>query len=261
MENVDIVLMLSLGLVSSLHCATMCGPLIGVATAPVAERRRGRMGWIIEAGWWQIAYHGGRGITYVLLGGILAALGTSLEKLAPARPVGGAIQLTVGAALIIFAVIAMLRGKAMSAPEGGGLLVRGLRRLLTSGRVSGMFGLGLVTAFLPCGVLYAAYARAIAAPSPTSGAIFMLAFWLGTVPLLFALGMVSAGAMSWLGRHAKVLVFLAVTFTGGWLSWKGVHNLSADEASAPPACHRHSASLYLDYFDRNCPAPTPDHST
>ncbi len=239
MESVDLLLMLTLGLVSSVHCATMCGPLIAVATAPVAERPRGARTFV-EIGVWQIAYHLGRGITYVLAGGVLAAIGTSLERLAPARPVGGAIQVAVGGLLIVLAMMAMIRGKALTAPEGASALVRGLRRLLTSGRVSGVFGLGLLTAALPCGVLYAAYGRAIAAPSPLSGAIFMAAFWAGTVPLLFGLGMVSAGALGWLGRHARLLVFAAVLFTGGWLTWKGVHNLTADRGAAPP-CHQHHA--------------------
>jgi hypothetical protein len=240
MHDVDLYLMLTLGLVSSLHCATMCGPLIAVATAPLAERRTGAA-WLAEAGLWQLAYHLGRGLGYAVAGAALAAAGTSLERLAPARPVGGVLQLAVGALLIGFAVVAMARGKALNAPQGAGLLVRWLRALVTSGRASGLFGLGLLSAALPCGVLYAAYGRAIAAPSIGHGAAFMALFWLGTVPLLFGLGLASSASLRWLGRHARLLVLLAVVSTGGWLAWKGVHNLTWHAAS--PACPHHHARL------------------
>ena len=95
-----------------------------------------------------------------------------------------------------------------------------------------MFGLGLLTGLLPCGVLYAAFARAMATSSPWEGGLLMVAFWLGSVPLLATVGLASGKLVSALGRHAAVLLFVAMLATGGWLTVKGYRNLTAPPAAA-----------------------------
>ncbi len=110
------------------------------------------------------------------------------------------------------------------------------------GALGGMLGLGLLTALLPCGVLYVAFARAVTAGSAIGGGLALLAFWAGTVPLLAAVGLVSGHAFRWFGRLAPVLLAVAMTVTGGWLVFKGQRNLSslAQAGTAAPApCPHH----------------------
>ena len=47
---------------------------------------------------------------------------------------------------------------------------------------------GLLTAFLPCGWLYLFALKAAETGSPLRGALFMIAFWLGSVPALVLVG-------------------------------------------------------------------------
>jgi len=61
---------------------------------------------------------------------------------------------------------------------------------------------GVVLGFLPCGLLYAALAVAASTAGPLDGALAMLAFGLGTVPSLAALGVF--GQM--VGRHWGAMV-------------------------------------------------------
>ena len=59
---------------------------------------------------------------------------------------------------------------------------------------SGGYPLGVVLGFLPCGFLYAALATTAASGSPLLGALGMLAFGLGTVPALVAVGIAGQAA-------------------------------------------------------------------
>jgi sulfite exporter TauE/SafE len=233
----DILLMLVFGLVSSLHCVTMCGPLIAVASAPLQESSPGAGRGLRALMGWQISYQLGRGITYITIGVILGFAGSMLSALLPARQVGGIIQLAVAAIFIGLALFAVLRGKAVTAPGSGSRLGGLIRKFVTSGRASGMFVLGLLTGFLPCGVLYAAFARSLAADSPSEGGLLMFAFWLGSAPLLVVVGLASGSLLRTFGRHANSLVAIAMLITGVWLGSKGLKNLMTD---APMPAHGHA---------------------
>jgi sulfite exporter TauE/SafE len=69
-----------------------------------------------------------------------------------------------------------------------------------------MFLLGLLLGLLPCGLSYAAFARALAAGGPAQGALLVLAFSLGTLPGLLLVG---TGASRFARRHAKLFDVLS----------------------------------------------------
>jgi sulfite exporter TauE/SafE len=186
---------------------------------------------------WQISYQIGRGVTYITIGVILGFAGRMLQTLFPARLFGGILQVAVGALFIGLALFAVLRGKTVTAPGGGSRFGRMIRKFVISGRASGMLVLGLLTGFLPCGVLYAAFARSLVADSPAEGGVLMLAFWLGSAPLLVVVGLASGSLLRTFGRHANVLVAIAMLVTGAWIGFKGVKNLTTD---APMPAHGHA---------------------
>jgi hypothetical protein len=213
-----------------------CG---GERSCPQAAAGAGRFGRRLVG--WQVAYHAGRGVGYVLLGMLLGAAGVAIGALFASRAVGGWIQVLLGVGVIAVGLLE-LRRPAANRGGAGGLVTRGLRRLVTSGHGLGMLGLGLLTALLPCGVLYVAFARAVTAGSAVGGGLALLAFWAGTVPLLAAVGLVSGHAFRSLGRLAPVLLAVAMTVTGGWLVFKGQRNLAAVAQAgtlAPAPCPHH----------------------
>jgi hypothetical protein len=61
---------------------------------------------------------------------------------------------------------------------------------------------GLVTTLLPCGWLYVFVTTAAASGHVLSGVAIMTAFWLGTLPMMMAVG---AGAQRVFGRFARRL--------------------------------------------------------
>jgi len=187
---------------------------------------------------WQAAYHAGRLVTYATLGAALALAGRLLGQLFPAVAVGSILQLVLGASLIVAAALLVLRGRAVRAPGRDSLLGRLLARAVTNRRAWGSLTLGLLTGFLPCGVLYAAFGLAVAASSPAQGGWLMLAFWLGTAPLLFAVGLLSGGLLRAL-RPAVATVLVAVVLVSGgtWLVAKGWRGLSDGPRATNPHLH------------------------
>ncbi|MEO8083762.1 MAG: sulfite exporter TauE/SafE family protein [Ardenticatenales bacterium] len=155
----------TLGLAGGLHCIGMCGPLACLLGRP--ERTP-----LSSLG----LYHGGRLAAYAMVGVLFASFG------APLRPV---LTWPVLAAIAVLPLLLYALRPSDLAP---GFLARwhalGARRLRGVAPPVRALGLGLLTPALPCGILYAAAGAAVAAPSAAVGALWMVAFAGGTLPLL-----------------------------------------------------------------------------
>ncbi|MEM6568836.1 MAG: sulfite exporter TauE/SafE family protein [Planctomycetota bacterium] len=177
-------------LLGSLHCAGMCGPLVAfVVGPPAAEGGRGAGQVRLQA-----AYHLSRGFGYVALGLAAGAAGRLADVagvLAGLQPLAAALA---GATLAAAGLVMLLGHFGRRIPEIGlpGPLARALRglqqrafRLPPTARA---FAIGATTTLLPCGWLYAFAVAAAGTGQPALGALVMAAFWLGTFPVLSALG-------------------------------------------------------------------------
>lgn len=169
------------GLISGVtHCAGMCGPfvlmrVVGRADAegPTSALRR-----LERAALWR--YHLGRGVTYMVLGGVAAsAAGVVLDWVGFRW-----VLVVVLAAAALMLVLAALRGGLPTA--GAGRISAAMTNLVGRASRLGDFPLGLALGLLPCGVLYGALAAAASTGDAVSGATAMGAFVLGTVPGLVA---------------------------------------------------------------------------
>jgi sulfite exporter TauE/SafE len=184
----DLLSMLVLGLLGTGHCVGMCGPL--VVAFPV------RIG-VFSAQLW---YHLGRITTYTLVGVALGALGSTLGRLdvlahlqVALGAVAAAFLLTFGLARIgLMREPAFLRAQGKVTLTGSGLV----RRLLGGRRPASMLPLGLVLGLLPCGLSYAAFARALPAGGPVEGGMMLAAFGLGTLPGLLVVGTAASRLMT-----------------------------------------------------------------
>ncbi len=162
------------GLVTSIHCAGMCGPL-ACAVIPLRQQQ----GDISTAA---TAYHLARLSSYAALGALAGGLGRMPLSLVS----GTALRWLPWLGVLFFVGLALrwdrhwpkipLLGRLYLAVSG---LMRGYPPSATSA------ALGLATPLLPCGPLYFLLALALLSGSVARGAEFMLAFGLGTVPLLW----------------------------------------------------------------------------
>lgn len=202
-----------IGALGGLHCLAMCGGFLAAATArdagaavptPLlpAATVLGR----------EVAYHGGRVATYMILGaafGTAGALAMNAAALAP-------LQRTFyfAANLLLIALGLHLAGRSSPIPllQTAGARVFGavlpvikpfLHRPGTTGRIV----LGLVWGLVPCALVYSVLPLALFAGGPVQGALVMLAFGIGTTPNLLALGMLMRRSRGIL--DAKTLRFTA----------------------------------------------------
>ena len=206
--TVDAASLFMLGVLGTGHCIGMCGPLV-VALPGQTGRFSAHL-----------AYHTGRLMTYTMVGALMGAAGSGLIHLA--TYLGGnpmlwvtrlqvGISLMAGLFLLFFGLsrlgcIAEPEWLAIASPNrlpGWKSLIskapdqRGDRDLLL---------MGLLLGGLPCGLSYAAFAKALAGASVLSGASMALIFGLGTLPGLLAIG---AGAAFLLHRFRQQADILA----------------------------------------------------
>ncbi|BBK32691.1 hypothetical protein EDC65_5198 [Stella humosa] len=207
------------------HCMAMCGPFVlgqVAAALPGAGQRFGTLERLRGAA--LVPYHLGRSTTYVLLGALGGALAGQAAAMAGSRWLPAGL-------LALAALLFLARGLQSLIPmaQGGGpttwaaaALSRRLAPLLQAPTGRRSFTLGLALGFLPCGLLYGALAAAAGSGSAGGGGLGMLAFAIGTLPALFAVGF--AGVFfgrRWhaLARRAMPAIMLVNAAALLWFAW------------------------------------------
>ena len=169
-----------IGLLTSVHCVGMCGGIclsqcVGAKGNRTADRVRP-----------SLLYNLGRVLSYTAVGGIVGTLGSVISLNGVMR---GAVALFAGVFMVIMGlnmldIFPWLRKCSLRMPK---FLVGSVE-----GKSNSPFYVGLINGFMPCGPLQAMQLYALSTGSPVQGAISMLLFALGTTPLLFGFGAVSA---------------------------------------------------------------------
>jgi sulfite exporter TauE/SafE len=196
-----VLAMLVLGVLSSVHCGAMCG---GIVTAfSTAAPLRPRTELLAR----QAAFNAGRISTYAALGGLAGALGSVGALASEALAAQTALYIFANATLVLVGVhLAGFGGPLARLEALAASLWRRVQplasRLLPAPGWPRAYAAGLLWGLLPCGLVYGALAVAIFAGSALDGALGMLAFGAGTLPVLVATGAAAAGARSWLRRRA-----------------------------------------------------------
>jgi sulfite exporter TauE/SafE len=165
---------LTAGLVTSVHCVGMCGPIAcGLSSLPSTETKRQLA---------IIAYHASRLTSYALVGAACGAIGQQ-----PLKWFFGSPAVLLPWILVALMVIFGL-GLEKKLPRPPALLRLATRLRFKFSRLSPISGgaaMGFLTPLLPCGPLYLLFGASLLTGSAIRGAEFALAFGLGTVPLLW----------------------------------------------------------------------------
>lgn len=186
--------MLVVGLVSSVHCVSMCGTLV----LSYAIKGDGG-GSLLKRMLPHAAYQGAKILSYMAVGLALGALGAAFN-LAGIR---GWVTLFAGAFMIVMGLnmtgkFPWLRWATLRPPKFLMKALMKLRRKAKAEQAEGESTLatpvlfGGLTGLMPCGPLQTAQIAAAGAGSPIAGAIAMLGFGLGTMPLMLGFGAVSS---------------------------------------------------------------------
>jgi sulfite exporter TauE/SafE len=203
---------LGASLLGSVHCAAMCGGftcLYASERAPsLGGRRHGRSQALLP----HAAYNGGRLVSYLTLGAIAGSIGGGIDHLGALARVSRLAAIVSGALLAIWGANTLLTaaGFRSAQPRAPRIVQVAMGELLVrlrgySATVRGV-ATGLLTTLLPCGWLYAFAATAGGTGNARDGMLVMVAFWLGTLPIMLAIG---AGAQRAFGAFQRRLPLVA----------------------------------------------------
>jgi sulfite exporter TauE/SafE len=192
------------GLLGGTHCIGMCGGIVGALSAGLsADVRNSRLRLFIT----QLTYNIGRVASYAIAGVIAGVLGqqVSVMELTGGFPLG---RVVAGVIMILLGFYLGGWWHALRWLERLGALlwkfIEPLGRRFVPVRHPGQaLLLGLVWGWLPCGMVYAVLALALASGSGSSGGAIMLAFGVGTLPTMLTLGVAFSSLGRWV-RDARV---------------------------------------------------------
>lgn len=184
---------LGVGLVTSVHCVSMCGML--VLSYAVKGAQEGSFAQRLTP---HLAYQTAKIFSYMLVGLALGAIGAAFDI----GGIRGWVMVAAGVFMVLLGLnmtgrVPWLKRLTLKPPA---FLVRALtatRRRANEQAAEGHVSIvtpltfGLLTGLMPCGPLQAAQLAAAGAGTPVQGAIVMLGFGLGTAPLMLAFGTAS----------------------------------------------------------------------
>jgi len=212
-----------LGFLGSVHCLGMCGPLmLGLPGMHLSTP---------SFVFTRLAHQAGRILVYSLMGAIVGGLGEAVIPGSAQRT----LSLIAGSAILLVAILAW-KGRGMNLPAAGPWvkIVSRFRRTwapaLQKSSPLALFLWGALNGLLPCGLVYAGLAGALASGSALAGALTMAAFGAGTLPAMLATALsgknVGAATRQKLQRLAPagaavvgvLLVFRGLALGIPWLS-------------------------------------------
>jgi sulfite exporter TauE/SafE len=219
---------LILGLIGSVHCAGMCGPL----ALALPSTGTGSLGFV--AG--RMAYNLGRIVTYCVLGLIFGLVGHTLVLAGIQR------WLSIGLGVALLGGLLSSRKLGLARPVVGMVnrLKDNMRVLLSRRSLIALAFLGLLNGLLPCGLVYVACAGAANTGDLFAGAHYMAAFGVGTIPMMLAIGL-SGKLIPWslrlqLRKVIPVSVFLVACLLILRGMSLGIPYLSPDLSTGGSAC-------------------------
>ena len=219
------------GLFGGVHCVAMCG---GIATALPATAR----GHAFAAALW---LNLGRVVGYTVAGVIVGGLGGGLLRIARLDGLANALRAVVGAILILAALRLLFPTRFVALTRFGQYVWQVLQplrqRVVPATGPLRPFALGLFWGWLPCGLSTTLLLAAWFEASALHGGLLMLAFGLGTLPLMTGL--------SWSGAHfARQLAQPTWRATAAlFIAMAGMATLAAPWLMRSPVAHAWLSAL------------------
>ena len=195
----------TMGLVGSLHCVGMCGPI----AFALPYHGRSPLG----AAWAVLNYNLGRVLTYTLMGLVIGLLGQGLIF----AGIQSYLSLFLGVMFLLAAVLSinleqkMLR-LAWLQKLNQWVKVR-LSALLGNGSPGKLFYIGVLNGLLPCGLVYMAIAGAVTTNNLLNSSLYMGLFGLGTMPLMLIAALSGQLiSLEWRRRLRRLMPVLLAVF-------------------------------------------------
>jgi len=213
--DITLLTLFLLGFFGGGHCVGMCG---GLSSAFALQLPPGlnRAGLIV-------LLNLGRISSYVFIGLLVGAIGQIGISLDQTRWLQNGLYLSANLLLLFLGLyLAGISSLATRIESIGRPVWKRLNpllnRLLPIQSVPACFGVGMLWGWLPCGLVYSASLYALGSGNALEGGLYMLAFALGTLPNLLAMGLFAAQLKNFLQR--KTVRLAAGLLVAVWALWR-----------------------------------------
>ncbi|RED26559.1 hypothetical protein BD847_0478 [Flavobacterium cutihirudinis] len=191
------------GLISSLHCVGMCGPI--AMMLPVDHQNKAKK--VIQI----LTYHLGRLTAYSTIGLIFGLLGRGFFLAGMQQN----MSIFIGVLMIVIVLVPEKIFSKYNFSKPVYKVIASIKSSLGSQfkkkSYQSLFTIGLLNGFLPCGMVYVALFGAIAMQSASLGVVYMLLYGLGTLPLMTAVVYIhSMLKMPFRNKIQKAIPYVAV---------------------------------------------------
>ncbi|MFS4491285.1 sulfite exporter TauE/SafE family protein [Maribacter sp. 2308TA10-17] len=167
---------LILGLMGSLHCVGMCGPIAFMLPVDRTNSYK-KFGQVF-------LYHFGRLLAYGLIGLVFGLLGKGLYVFGMQQK----LSIAIGILMIVLVLIPYKTFSKYNLSKPLYKVISGVKNRLgqelKKKRPDTFLTIGFLNGFLPCGLVYMALFGAVAMGNAAEGSLYMILFGLGTVPLM-----------------------------------------------------------------------------
>jgi uncharacterized protein len=217
----DFFLTFVTGILGSMHCVGMCGAIVmAYSTQQGSPKVDGTLtvGSSLRSGFpAHLVYNSGRIVSYMVVGALAGFFGGIIFSV---KEVGMWFSIVAGTLMVVTGLLMLNLVPRINVWSGGDkswlrrLHLQSVANLLTLRTLESKFYIGLLTPFLPCGLLYSMFIKAAATGGGISGALTMLAFGAGIVPALVLTGLVSAYVGIKLRYYANKLAAVTIILMG-----------------------------------------------
>ena len=226
-----------LGLMGSLHCVGMCGPIAFMLPVDRTNNYK-KFGQIF-------LYHFGRLLAYGIIGLVFGLLGKGLYVFGMQQK----LSIVIGAFMIIVILIPYRTFNRYNLSKPIYKAISGVKNLLgkelKKKTPDTFLTIGFLNGFLPCGLIYMALFGAVAMGDFIQGGIYMVLFGLGTIPLMTTVVYFSGALKGTVQQKIQKLVPVFVVIIGVLFIIRGlglgIPYISPEPiveiASVPLQCH------------------------
>jgi uncharacterized protein len=194
------------GMLSTLHCAGMCGPLALMLPQKVKQNKMQ----------FAVLYQLGRVLTYIGIGSLVFVIGVSFNVFKMQQN----LSLILGIWMVLFAVFSFLKIKTpMNLPFKK--ILSKTNQFLLKGNQASAFVLGVVNGLLPCGAIYIAALYCVSFSNWLDVASYMFLFGIGTLPVFIGAWLffgkklsLSVTRFQWMYRALPILVGILMILRG-----------------------------------------------
>ncbi len=205
---------LIIGLLGSLHCVGMCGPL--VLLLPIQQQNAYKRAFAA------LLYAIGKAITYAFFGIIFGLIGQSFVAFGWQQ----ALSITIGVLMLLAGLINLLQVRSITLEvklsNAFAFIRNALSKSIRKEGISSLFLFGMLNGLLPCGLVYTAAAASIETGSTINGALFMFLFGLGTLPMMWSVILFGATIQTRFRNQLKRIIPITLLLMGTLLLLRGL---------------------------------------